>query len=405
MIKKKRQNGIGSIFKVKDYFYLRFRDTSENEPENRPLFNEKGERCTNRQEAEIAAQKIAKKRNTLKELDTREKYVQELAEIKNLKTKLVLLLIDAYDRSLERGGYRGSDVYINTRRNYWLDFCQYMQDNHSITHIGGVTADHARGYINYIRRNGRWKKELCYLRDGKELSYQLSSDVGNYLKNAIHKCLKRVFTLLSKELGYAREENPFHEIEFLPIDTEDREIFTETEIKMIFVKPTPLMKGMFTIGFCTGMREGDCATLRWSEIKCYNPNHVPGTKPDFQECEIDRISLKNGAKLVIPIEVELAEYLSTQWEVTGKEVYVIPEARYLYYQKDGKKRRKALSRLIIKYLQSLGIETTRKVPGRSRKQSVKDFHSLRHNFCYYAGLRGIPYGCPSSCKLNVAISM
>jgi hypothetical protein len=42
------------------------------------------------------------------------------------------------------------------------------------------------------------------------------------------------------------------------------------------------------------------------------------------------------------------------------------------------------------YLHSLGIKTQREVPDRKRKQSVKDFHSLRHCFCYYAGMRNVP---------------
>jgi len=30
------------------------------------------------------------------------------------------------------------------------------------------------------------------------------------------------------------------------------------------------------------------------------------------------------------------------------------------------------------------------VPGRTRTVSVKDVHSLRHTFCYFAGVHGIP---------------
>ena len=36
------------------------------------------------------------------------------------------------------------------------------------------------------------------------------------------------------------------------------------------------------------------------------------------------------------------------------------------------------------------IVTTEKLEGRSRAVSVKDLHSCRHTFCYYAGLYGIP---------------
>jgi len=49
-----------------------------------------------------------------------------------------------------------------------------------------------------------------------------------------------------------------------------------------------------------------------------------------------------------------------------------------------------LNSRVLGYLHSLGIKTQREVPGRKRKQSVKDFHSLRHCFCYYAGMRGVP---------------
>ena len=36
------------------------------------------------------------------------------------------------------------------------------------------------------------------------------------------------------------------------------------------------------------------------------------------------------------------------------------------------------------------IVTTIKQPGRERSVSIKDLHSCRHSFCYYAGLYGIP---------------
>ena len=36
------------------------------------------------------------------------------------------------------------------------------------------------------------------------------------------------------------------------------------------------------------------------------------------------------------------------------------------------------------------IVTTSKPAGRDRAVSVKDLHSCRHTFCYYAGLFGIP---------------
>ena len=45
---------------------------------------------------------------------------------------------------------------------------------------------------------------------------------------------------------------------------------------------------------------------------------------------------------------------------------------------------------IKRFLEGLGIQTTRTPNGRTRAISVKDLHSCRHTFCYYAGIAGIP---------------
>ena len=142
------------------------------------------------------------------------------------------------------------------------------------------------------------------------------------------------------------------------------------------------MRGLFTIGICCGLRLGDVATLRWSEIEGYAPNLVA---PDFYLHEIIRVTRKTKAVVHIPIERELADYLRQQYEISGQEEYILPDAARLYLE-----HQNVLNNRILGYLHSLGIQTQRSIPGRTRKQSVKDFHSLRHCFCYYAGMRGVP---------------
>ena len=44
---------------------------------------------------------------------------------------------------------------------------------------------------------------------------------------------------------------------------------------MIFSNGPNLIHAMFTIGLCTGLREGDVATLRWDEIDGYGENLNP----------------------------------------------------------------------------------------------------------------------------------
>ena len=89
---------------------------------------------------------------------------------------------------------------------------------------------------------------------------------------------------------------------------------------------------------------------------------------------------KTKAVVHIPIEEELANYLQGQYWESGQEEYILPEAARMYLN-----HQNVLNSRVLGYLHSLGIKTQREVPGRKRKQSVKDFHSLRHCFCYYAG--------------------
>ena len=107
--------------------------------------------------------------------------------------------------------------------------------------------------------------------------------------------------------------------------------------------------------------------------------------PDFQGKEIHRVTRKTKTLVHIPIERELSDFLSGQWLLSNESEYVLPEAAAMYLGSDHK-----LNNRILSYIKSLGIEKYRIVPGRKRRQSVKDFHSLRHCFCYYAGIRGVP---------------
>jgi hypothetical protein len=50
-----------------------------------------------------------------------------------------------------------------------------------------------------------------------------------------------------------------------------------------------------------------------------------------------------------------------------------------------------ISYRVKKFLEEeCGIVTTKHIEGRSRAVSIKDVHSLRHTFCYFAGVAGIP---------------
>ena len=129
---------------------------------------------------------------------------------------------------------------------------------------------------------------------------------------------------------------------------------------------------LFTVGLCTGLREADICLLEWKEI-------------DFNNSLILRKTRKTQKDVMIPIMPPLRKFLNAQYEKSKDSDYVLPVHAEMY-----KENPRGISWRVKKFLESLGIETTMQLPGRSRAVSIKDVHSLRHSFCYYAGLYNVP---------------
>jgi hypothetical protein len=81
----------------------------------------------------------------------------------------------------------------------------------------------------------------------------------------------------------------------------------------------------------------------------------------------------------------LQNFLREQYAISGEQDYVLPEHAAMYLENpDG------ISYRVKKFLESIGIQTTRVFEGRQRATSIKDVHSLRHTFAYLAGCYQIP---------------
>ena len=265
------------------------------------------------------------------------------------------------------------------------DFVAFAKKKFSLTHLAEVEPKHADAYIAYIRQNGRY----CRTIPRRGIPYKQNSEtlLSSASANQYLRACRQVFKYLLPDLGFTADENPFQHIKGIIVTHVEREIFTQDELAMIFVNPPPLLKALFTIGLCTGLREGDVATLKWSEIGGYNGRGTAVS--DFLYREINRVTRKTHTLVHIPIEIELAQCLAEL--AAGRNLaspfaeYVIPEAAKMYLRKTN-----ALPHAIHLFLNGLGIVTQRKTTGGKRNQSVKDFHSLRHCFCYYAGIKGVP---------------
>ncbi len=387
MRNKRRAKGMGRVYKENGVFMLQY-TTKDHKRKAMVLRDARGEKITEERKAEAAAREFMERQKQLKDIETRSEYLEEKAKLKKLKARLTITLDDAFELSLQKPHTRtASEQVLNVSRRYWIDFVSFLKDNYQLRTLDEVERAHAEAYISHIRQNGRWKRTITYDKNRcpqrrKFKDYEFGGSLSQTTLNRYQATCKAVFTFLLPDLGYSIEENPFYFIKPLKLMPAEREIFSEEELALIFSNPPPLMKGLFTIGICCGLRLGDVATLRWQDIEGYTANLA---FPDFFLHEIIRVTRKTKAVVHIPIERELADYLQNQYEISGHEEYILPEAAKLYLE-----HQNVLNNRILGYLHSLGIQTQREIPGRTRKQSVKDFHSLRHCFCYYAGMRGVP---------------
>ncbi len=383
---KRRKNGSGYVFKVKETFFLQYRD-DDGKKCTITLKTPSGQKITEEREARMAAERFLTHRQKVADIETREEYLEKRAKLKRLKARLTITLDDAFDLHLQKPHTRfASTGVLKVAKRYWEDFVAFLKGQFALQTLDQVERIHAEAYIAYIRKNGRFDTKIRYNKESAPMrrpfkEYEYGGMLSNTTLNRYQSTCKAVFTFLSTDLGYTIEENPFFHIKPLKLEPTDREIFTNDELSLIFKNPPPLMKGLFTIGITTGLRLGDVATLRWSDIEM---EMVDG-EPDFFGKEIHRVTRKTKVLVHIPIEHELSEFLRTQWDVSRYSDYVLPEAAEMYLSGNHK-----LNWKILHYIQFLGIEKQRIIPGRKRKQSVKDFHSLRHCFCYYAGIRGVP---------------
>lgn len=402
MKNKRRSKGMGRVYKENGVFMLQY-TTRDHKRKAMVLKDTNGRKITEERKAESAARDFLEREHRLKEIETREEYLEEKAKLKKLKARLTITLDDAFELSLRKPHTRSASLQVlNVSRRYWFDFVSYLKENYHLNTLDEVERSHAESYIAYLRQNGRWNRLITFHKTRcpkrkKFKDYEFGGSLSATTLNRYESVCKAVFTFLLPDLGYSVEENPFYFIRPLKLAPAEREIFTKEELQLIFQNPPPLMRGLFTIGICCGLRLGDVATLRWSDIEGYTPDLI---KWDFHGREIIRLTRKTKTVVHIPIERELADYLHDQYEVSGTEEYILPEAAKLYLE-----HQNVLNNRILGYLHSLGIQTQRSIPGRTRKQSVKDFHSLRHCFCYYAGLRGVPLPVVQSIVGHLTASM
>lgn len=316
------------------------------------------------------------------DLEAAQKFEREIrAKVSELKKqKSVKALVENFAQELSGGekilienGFKeyskrpsrkkSGEKHRAAKESRYNDFVEFVKNElPERKYLSDIKEHDAELYIAYLREHGRYKKTTNAESD--RLSPQT---LNRHLEE-----LQAIFSALAKRAGIF--ENPFSAIE--PLEESDngeagREAFTQEELETIVQKADPFILAIFKVGFFTAFREGDIATLKWSDI--------------IWNREIIRRKLvKTGVVVEVPIMAPLAEFLKEQ---TGKDpVFVLPEHASMYLENPS-----GISYRVKKFLEEkCGIVTTRHIEGRSRALSIKDVHSLRHTFCYFAGVAGIP---------------
>lgn len=185
--------------------------------------------------------------------------------------------------------------------------------------------------------------------------------------------------------------NPFAEVRRKRAVHHGRRELTVVELRRVCTEATAELRTLLALGTYTGLRLGDCATLKWSEC-------------DLAQGLIRRIPNKTARRdpkpVLIPIHQELARMLAETPEPERKR-YVVPEVAALYQRAPA-----ALTDRIQKHLIACGVRTqvegtgfvmVKNEDGEDEKQYTGKravvevgFHSLRHTFVSLCREAGAP---------------
>ena len=240
-------------------------------------------------------------------------------------------------------------------RRIWMDFYRWVFVHHA----------HARRPRDITEEMAR---EYC-----AEKFERFSASTYNRMVGG----LKEIFGILCRER--VADANPFAETRHKRMSSHSKRPLTIEELHRVIGLADGEMRTLFIIGLCTGMRLGDCATLKWCEV-------------DMDAGVIRRVPRKtsttSGASVVVGIPAMLDNAL--RCIPTGERgEFVLPTISSDYLCG----RIPLLSKHIQSHFRACGIETNQECEDKGRKRRcVTDvgFHSLRHTWVTMHAEAGTP---------------
>jgi integrase len=199
-----------------------------------------------------------------------------------------------------------------------------------------------------------------------------------------------VFRILSQDDAAGISSNPWDRIARRKQLSASRRELTTEELRRIVSAAAGETRLLFALGIYTGLRLGDCATLKWTEV-------------DLPRGRIVRVPNKtarsSGKPVIVPLFSDLAGMLAEAYAVRRGE-YVMPATAAVYAVKGADVLTRRIQRLfwncgIECHAPGTGTQIKRKddgAPVMTEKGNVEleptgkraviacGFHSLRHSF-------------------------
>ncbi len=171
-------------------------------------------------------------------------------------------------------------------------------------------------------------------------------------------------------------DNPWGTVKRKRLNGHGRRELTIAELRKVSAAATGDLRILLALGIYTGMRFGDCATLRWCEA-------------DVARGVITRVPMKtarrSGKPMTIPMHPALRAMLAETPEA-NRTGFVLPGTAEQYA-----KDRSVVKELVQDHFKECEIETTRET-GAPRQRALVSvgFHSLRHSFVSLCRESGAP---------------
>jgi integrase len=220
-----------------------------------------------------------------------------------------------------------------------------------------------------------WMKEkhadAPTLRDvTKEIAEEYASSMnhGRFSASTYNKHLN-LLTLVFRVVKHKAKltGNPWEEIQRKRMVTNSRREMTIDELRKVCQAVTGELRTLLALGIYSGLRLGDCCTLRWGEVDL--PRGMIRRIPN-------KTARRNPKPVIVPIHPILRDMLS-ETPPDKRAEYVLPEIAALYNH-----RTDMVTDMVQKHFKACGITLHRPGTGTDGKRAVIEvgFHSLRHTF-------------------------